>query len=103
MPTSPAPTSPARDRLATTRPATTRPATSRTALTRTAPTGPAARLQAVPDPALDEALERISELAARLWAVRSAHRPVVAGWRRREARCAECGQALPCATLRAAG
>ena len=98
MPTSPAPISPARARLATTRTALTR-----TALTRTVSTGPAARLQAVPDPALDEALERISELAARLWAVRSAHRPVVAGWRRREARCAECGQALPCATLRAAG
>jgi hypothetical protein len=34
------------------------------------------------DPALDEALERISDLAARLWAVRSAHRPVTVGWRR---------------------
>ena len=54
------------------------------------------------DPALDEALERISDLAARLWAVRSAHRPVAVGWRR-ATRCAECGQALPCTTLRAAG
>lgn len=56
-----------------------------------------------PDPALEEALERISDLAARLWAVRSAHRPAAASWRRRETRCAECGQALPCATLRATG
>ena len=56
-----------------------------------------------PDPALDEALERISDLAARLWAVRSAHRPATTGWRRAHTRCAECGQALPCATLQAAG
>ena len=56
-----------------------------------------------PDPALDEALERISELAARLWAVRSAHRPAASGWRRAHPRCAECGQALPCATLQLAG
>ncbi len=62
-------------------------------------TSPTAR----PDPALDEALERISDLAARLWAVRSAHRPVSAGWRRTATRCAECGQAVPCATLQAAG
>ena len=55
------------------------------------------------DPALDEALERISDLAARLWAVRSAHRPVTVGWRRPSTRCAECGQAVPCATLQAAG
>ena len=55
------------------------------------------------DPALDEALDRISELAARLWAVRSAHRPVPVGWLRRDTRCAGCGQALPCPTLRAAG
>jgi hypothetical protein len=55
------------------------------------------------DPALDEALERISDLAARLWAVRSAHRPVTVGWRRTATRCAECGQAVPCATLQAAG
>ena len=56
-----------------------------------------------PDPALDEALERISDLAARLWAVRSAHRPVTVGWRRTHTRCAECGQSVPCATLQAAG
>ena len=55
------------------------------------------------DPALDEALERISDLAARLWAVRSAHRPVTSGWRRSHPRCAECGQPAPCATLQAAG
>ena len=57
----------------------------------------------VPDPALDEALERISDLAARLWAVRSAHRPVATGWRRAHVRCAECGQPVPCATLQAVG
>ena len=56
-----------------------------------------------PDPALDEALERISDLAARLWAVRSAHRPVTVGWRRTHTRCAGCGQPVPCATLQAAG
>lgn len=55
------------------------------------------------DPALDEALERISDLAARLWAVRSAHRPLATGWLRRETRCAGCGQPVPCATLRATG
>ncbi len=63
---------------------------------------PAARTPA-PDPALDEALERISDLAARLWAVRSAHRPVTVGWRRTHTRCAGCGQSVPCATLQAAG
>ena len=76
---------------------------------RTAPqptrTQPARTLAAAPapDPALDEALERISDLAARLWAVRSAHRPVAVGWRRAHTRCAECGQPVPCATLQAAG
>ena len=66
-------------------------------------------LQAAPtavpaaDPALDEALERISDLAARLWAVRSAHRPVAVGWRRSSLRCSGCGQPAPCPTLRAAG
>ena len=72
-----------------------RPAAARTLPT--SPTSPA------PDPALDEALERISDLAARLWAVRAAHRPVAVGWRRRETRCAGCGQPVPCPTLRAAG
>ena len=72
---------------------------------RTAPRQPARTLTAAPapDPALDEALERISDLAARLWAVRSAHRPVTVGWRRAHTRCAECGQPVPCATLQAAG
>ncbi len=70
---------------------------SRPAPSRTLTAAPA------PDPALDEALERISDLAARLWAVRAAHRPVTVGWRRTQTRCAECGQALPCATLQAAG
>ena len=63
------------------------------------------------DPALDEALVRISDLAGRLWAVRQAHRPVAGrsglGWAglgaRRVLRCAGCGQASPCLTLRAAG
>ena len=68
------------------------------------------------DPALDEALARISDLAGRLWAVRQAHRPVVTahqGGRRRFGRptsgrpglvrCGGCGLASPCPTLRAAG
>ena len=54
------------------------------------------------DPALDEAVARIRDLAGRLWAVRLAHRPVRSGWRGRT-RCAGCGQQLPCATLLAAG
>ena len=74
-------------------------------------TAPKTTLQAAPtvstgaaaDPALDEALERISDLAARLWAVRSAHRPVAVGWRRSSLRCSGCGQPAPCATLLAAG
>ena len=75
-----------------------RPAPARTLSAARTPTRTPA-----PDPALDEALERISDLAARLWAVRSAHRPVTVGWRRAHTRCAECGQAVPCATLQAAG
>lgn len=68
------------------------------------------------DPALDEALARISDLAGRLWAVRQAHRPVVTGHglgrrrfgrppfaRRGPVRCGGCGLASPCPTLRAAG
>lgn len=55
------------------------------------------------DPALEEALERISDLAGRLWAIRSAHRPVVAGRLRRSVVCAGCGLPTPCPTLRAAG
>lgn len=55
------------------------------------------------DQALDQALDRISELAARLWAVRQAHRPVVAGRLRRTVVCAGCGLPTPCPTLRAAG
>jgi hypothetical protein len=66
-------------------------------------TAPAAPAVPTADPALDEALERISDLAARLWAVRSAHRPVATGWRRSSTRCAGCGQPVPCATLLAAG
>ena len=77
---------------------------SRTALRTTpAPSPTPLTSPSTTDPALDEALERISDLAARLWAVRSAHRPVAVGWRRRETRCAGCGQPVPCATLQAAG
>ena len=79
---------------------------SRTAgqhLTSTSGHAPARTAVLTPDPALDEALERISDLAARLWAVRSAHRPVATGWRRSRTRCAGCGQAVPCAALLAAG
>ena len=76
---------------------------SRTTPRQPARTQPVLAAAPAPDPALDEALERISDLAARLWAVRSAHRPATSGWRRAHPRCAECGQALPCATLQAAG
>lgn len=55
------------------------------------------------DSALDDALARISDLAGRLWAVRQEHRPVAVGWRRRQIRCAGCGQPVPCATSRATG
>jgi len=55
------------------------------------------------DPALDEALARISDLAARLWAVRQAHRPVVTGRLRRAVVCGGCGLPTPCPTLRATG
>ena len=79
-----------------------RPAPART-LSLTPASLPPASLTPAADPALDEALERISDLAARLWAVRSAHRPVTTGWRRTHTRCAECGQPVPCATLQAAG
>ncbi|CAA9312657.1 MAG: hypothetical protein AVDCRST_MAG07-599, partial [uncultured Frankineae bacterium] len=59
---------------------------NRPAAARTLPTSPTSPTAPAPDPALDEALERISDLAARLWAVRSAHRPVARGWRRAHAR-----------------
>jgi hypothetical protein len=52
-----------------------------------------------PDPALDEALDRVRELSLRLWAVRGVHRPrraLLGG-----ERCSGCGQSYPCATLRA--
>lgn len=55
------------------------------------------------DQTLDQAVARISELAARLWAVRQAHRPIVTGRLRRSVVCAGCGLATPCPTLRAAG
>ncbi len=59
-------------------------------------------VEQVEDQALDDALARISDLAARLWAVRQAHRPQVAGWLRTRTRCAGCGQPVPCLTLRVA-
>ena len=60
-------------------------------------------MQTHTDPALDEALDRIRELSSRLWAVRSAHRPVVTGRLRRTVVCAGGGLATPSPTLRAAG
>ena len=55
------------------------------------------------DRALDEALEHISELAERLWAVRRTHAPVrtrsLLGAPR--VRCSGCGRPSPCPTLRA--
>ena len=56
------------------------------------------------DRALDEALEHISDLAERLWAVRRTHTPVrtrtLLGGER--VRCAGCGHPSPCPTLQAA-
>lgn len=72
--------------------------------TRTAPrTASSTAAAPAEDRALDEALERISDLAARLWAVRQAHRPVLAGRLRRTVVCSGCGLPTPCPTLRAAG
>lgn len=51
------------------------------------------------DDALDDALARVRELSLRLWDVRAAHRPR-RGLLGRD-RCGTCGQAYPCATLRA--
>ncbi|MDP9432128.1 MAG: hypothetical protein M3P91_05320 [Actinomycetota bacterium] len=50
---------------------------------------------------LDEALERIGDLAARLWAVRQTHVPVRTVLGRH--RCAECARAYPCPTVLAVG
>lgn len=57
----------------------------------------------IPDSALDEALDHIGALAERLWAVRRLHVPQRGPGRfaTRRVRCAGCGQALPCPTLRA--
>ncbi len=67
-------------------------------------TTPAPRRTARPpaaDPALDEALVHIGDLAERIWAVRRLHAPARRrGWRGRTA-CAGCGHALPCPTLQA--
>ena len=53
------------------------------------------------DPALDAAVDRVRELSLRLWAVRSAHQPIVTRWR--GLRCRTCAEPHPCTTLRAAG
>ena len=56
------------------------------------------------DPTLEEALERIGDLAQRLWAVRGTHRPVrsrtLLG--RVVVQCSGCGRPSPCPTLQAA-
>ena len=48
---------------------------------------------------LDDALDRVRELSLRLWAVREAH--PVCRTLLRGLRCRTCGQAWPCATVRA--
>lgn len=65
----------------------------------------AAALDPALDRAFDEAVLRVGELAARLWEVRRAHRPVVVRTLlgRARLRCAGCRQPCPCPTLRAAG
>lgn len=71
---------------------------------RTAPRheGPAAG-SSLADVALDDALARIRDLTGRLWEVRRVHQPVaVRSLRGGRVRCAACGQACPCPTLRAA-
>ncbi len=77
--------------------------TARTLLPVRTPTGHPTAADAA-DRALDEALEHISDLAERLWAVRRTHTPVVTrtllGGER--VRCSGCGHASPCPTLRAA-
>ena len=52
------------------------------------------------DGVLELAVLRVRELSERLWAVRAAH-PAVR--RLGRTRCAGCGHAHPCPTLRAAG
>lgn len=56
----------------------------------------------LPDPALDDALDHISSLSERLWAVRRLHAPVrtrsLFGER---VVCGACGSASPCPTLQA--
>ena len=67
-----------------------------------ATTGPARTAQ---DRALEEAVQRVGELAGRLWEVRRAHRPVLVRGLLRQHRllCAGCRQPSPCPTLQAAG
>lgn len=54
--------------------------------------------------AFDEAVDRITDLTLRLWAIRAAHRAVVVKPLLRPARltCTGCGRPAPCPTLRAA-
>lgn len=72
---------------------------------RTAPSGhrsTTAARRSAPDPALDEALDHIGDLAQRLWAVRRLHAPAPRrGLLDRGVRCSGCGHALPCPTLQA--
>ena len=60
---------------------------------------------AAQDRALEEAVQRVGELAGRLWDVRRAHRPVLVRGllRPHRLRCAGCRQPSPCPTLQAAG
>ena len=78
--------------------------TATTVLAGPAPRDPCASSSCA-DRELDEALEHISDLAERLWAVRRVHRAVASrsllGARR--LRCGGCGQPAPCPTLRAVG
>lgn len=59
--------------------------------------------ETVADVALDQALARIGELTARLWAVRAAHRPGTGSRWRRTPRCRGCRQVFPCPTARLSG
>lgn len=73
--------------------------TRRVSRTRTTTTA-ATESTALDSAALDDALDRLRELALRLWAVRSAHQPRETLLRGR--RCGTCGHPYPCATVRAA-
>jgi hypothetical protein len=59
------------------------------------------RVQPTDDPALDDALARISELSSALLAVRDLHAPRARAVRRPV--CRACGHAFPCPTARVSG